>query len=217
MTAASLPPVVAVVGPSGSGKTSLVERLVEALAAEGRRVATVKSIHHAIEPDDPATDTHRHRTAGAAATAGITPRHAFEIRRHDPGGSSLTPDARKRAALRETLDRFESAGYDLAIVEGFAEVAVPTVRLGDKGGGDETDGGGDETDGGSDETDGGGDETDGGGDETDGRGDAVAGETIADGDDSFDEVLAAVRAVDSSVSLGRPDAAEPNADDTRNT
>jgi len=192
-TDGQLPTVVGVAGPSGAGKTTLVERLVDAFAAEGRRVATAKSIHHAIEPDDPGTDTHRHRTAGAAATVGITPRQAFEISPHDaePAGDADAADAagdpgadggadaRKRAALRDAVARFAAADYDLVVVEGFAAVPIPTVLVGDA------------------------------------DREAVAGEVIAEGSDSFDAVREAVRAVDPPESLGRVDPAEPNATDTQ--
>lgn len=196
-----LPTVVGVAGPSGAGKTTLVERLVEAFAADGERVATVKSIHHAIEPDDPGTDTHRHRTAGAAATVGITPRHSFEISPHDPDGTdregggsdggdgsgegdgsdggtkrSGDVDARKRAALRDAVHRFAAAGHDLVVVEGFAAVPIPTVLAGDA------------------------------------DPESVAGEVIARGDEPFDAVREAVRDADPPESLGRP--GEPNVTDT---
>ncbi|TKX57152.1 molybdopterin-guanine dinucleotide biosynthesis protein MobB, partial [Halorubrum sp. SS7] len=172
-------------GPAARAAPSVAERLVDAFAAAGRRVATVKSIHHAIEPDEPGTDTHRHRTAGAAATVGITPRHAFEVRPHDRGESGDEgesgdggADARKRAALRDALDRFAAAGYDLVVVEGFAEVAVPTVLVGNA------------------------------------DPERVAGEVVADGDEPFDAVREAVRAVGPPESLGRAQAAEPTATDT---
>lgn len=128
---------VTVVGPSDAGKTTLVESLVERLS-EDDAVATVKSIHHRIEPDDPGTDTHRHRTAGADAVLGITPDHAFEVSPldADPRSSVIDPsmtrdDARKRRALHDALDRFAARGFDLVLIEGFADAPLPTIRVGD--------------------------------------------------------------------------------------
>ena len=57
--------VFGVVGWKNSGKTGLVVRLVEALAARGYCVSTVKHAHHAFEIDKPGKDSHRHRKAGA--------------------------------------------------------------------------------------------------------------------------------------------------------
>lgn len=122
--------VVRVGGPSDAGKTTLVERLVGELG-DDRAVATIKSIHHDIEPDESGTDTHRHRTAGADAAVGITPSFAFEVTPHGHGTHS-DPDAAKRTALFDALARFGDRGFEVAIVEGFTGVALPTVHLGDR-------------------------------------------------------------------------------------
>ena len=125
-TAPDRPVVVSVAGPSGAGKTTLVESLCEAFPE--RRVATVKSIHHDIEPDTPGTDTHRHRTAGADRVVGVTPSLTFEIARGGKGTDRSPED--EAAALRRVLERLAPA-HDLVVIEGFADVAVPTIRVGD--------------------------------------------------------------------------------------
>ncbi|CCQ36319.1 molybdopterin-guanine dinucleotide biosynthesis adapter protein MobB [Natronomonas moolapensis 8.8.11] len=123
--ATDLPTVVSVAGPSGAGKTTLVESLCEAFA--DRRVATVKSIHHDIEPDTPGTDTHRHRTAGADRVVGVTPSLTFEVARGGKG-ADRTPPA-EAAALRRVLERL-APEHDLVVVEGFTDVQLPTIRVG---------------------------------------------------------------------------------------
>lgn len=122
---ADFPTVVAVAGPSGAGKTTLVESLCGAFA--DRRVATVKSIHHDIEPDTPGTDTHRHRTAGADRVVGVTPSLTFEVARGGKG-TDRTPNE-EAAALRRVLERL-APEYDLVVIEGFADVPLPTIRVG---------------------------------------------------------------------------------------
>ena len=130
---ADLPTVVSVVGPSGSGKTSLVEDLVAAL--DDRSVATIKSIHHDIEPDTPGTDTHRHRTAGADTAIGITPEFTFEVSRGGKGPDRDDTEA-ELAALGRTLDRLAERGFDVVLVEGFSAAPLPTIHVGE---GDRTD------------------------------------------------------------------------------
>lgn len=124
-SAADLPTVVAVAGPSGAGKTTLVESLCEALTE--RRVATIKSIHHDIEPDTPGADTHRHRTAGADRVVGVTPSLTFEVARGGKG-TDRTPES-EAAALRRVLERLASE-YDVVVIEGFSDVPLPTIRVG---------------------------------------------------------------------------------------
>ena len=124
---ADRPAVVALVGTSDAGKTSLVEALVGAF--EDRSVATIKSIHHDIEPDTPGTDTHRHRSAGADAVVGVTPRLTFEIARGGKGPDREADD--EIAALRRILARLSDRGIDLVLVEGFSAAALPTIHVGE--------------------------------------------------------------------------------------
>lgn len=121
--------VVRVTGPSDAGKTTLVERLIAELRGE-RTVGTVKSIHHEIEPDTPGTDTHRHRTAGAASVVGITPTLSFEVSPIGDTPGVGDADAIKRDALYATLRRFADRDYDLVLLEGFSGTPFPTIRFG---------------------------------------------------------------------------------------
>lgn len=114
---------VGIVGRSDAGKTTLVEAIVPELDG---RVATVKSIHHAVEIDDPGTDTYRHRLAGAEKVVGVTPELTFAI---EPMGK----DARDTAwqALRRVLLGLEGDGFDIVVVEGFTTSPLPKVVVGD--------------------------------------------------------------------------------------
>ncbi|AUX09115.1 molybdopterin-guanine dinucleotide biosynthesis adapter protein [Halalkaliarchaeum desulfuricum] len=119
--------VLQVVGPSDTGKTTLLERLVEQFGERtDGRIATVKAIHHDVEPDTPGEDTHRHRTAGADTAIGITPSLSFRI---TPGGKG-DDDV---AALESVLADLERDGYDVALVEGFTAAGLPAVVLGTAG------------------------------------------------------------------------------------
>jgi molybdopterin-guanine dinucleotide biosynthesis protein B len=93
----------------------------------------VKSIHHDIEPDDPGTDTHRHREAGADTVVGVTPSHTFEVTAEGKGEPSGESDAAsERAALARVLDRLSARDHDVVLVEGFSSVAVPTIVVGER-------------------------------------------------------------------------------------
>ncbi|MBX0293361.1 molybdopterin synthase [Haloarcula nitratireducens] len=115
--------VLRVVGPSDAGKTTLVERLTERLAEEGR-VATVKHIDCDPDVDTEGKDTARHRAAGAEETYGVTSDGSWFA----TGGERSLPDL---------LDGF-APEYDYALVEGYGDAALPTVVLGGEGG-DEAD------------------------------------------------------------------------------
>lgn len=122
------PIVVSVVGPSDAGKTSLIEALVGTF--DDRRVGTIKSIHHDIEPDTPGADTHRHRTAGADAVIGVTPEFTFEISRGGKGSDRGDIDE-QLAALRRSIERLAARGFDIVLVEGFSAAPIPSIRVGE--------------------------------------------------------------------------------------
>lgn len=63
------PRVFAVCGLKDSGKTTLICRLVEELAGQGRRVAVIKHDGHDFQCDIPGTDTYCFDQAGACGTA----------------------------------------------------------------------------------------------------------------------------------------------------
>lgn len=58
--------LMGITGHKNAGKTTLTAALVTELTARGLTVSTLKHTHHAVDLEQPGTDTHRHRTAGAA-------------------------------------------------------------------------------------------------------------------------------------------------------
>jgi molybdopterin-guanine dinucleotide biosynthesis protein B len=62
-----------IVGRQNHGKTTLIVDLVEEYARRGIAVGTIKHSSHAHELDTPGKDSYRHRQAGAAPAAVVTP------------------------------------------------------------------------------------------------------------------------------------------------
>ena len=62
-----------VTGWKNNGKTGLMERLVAEFTARGLTVSTLKHAHHATDVDQPGTDSHRHRVAGASEVVLASP------------------------------------------------------------------------------------------------------------------------------------------------
>jgi molybdopterin synthase catalytic subunit len=110
--------VLSIVGHSGTGKTTLIERLTERFSEQGR-VGTVKHIDCKPDFDTDGKDTARHRDAGAVQTYGIG--ETEWIAAGDP--SELNVD--------DALERL-SERCDYALVEGYTDLALPTVALGDR-------------------------------------------------------------------------------------
>lgn len=97
-----------VVGWKNAGKTTLVERLVAEISARGLSVSTVKHAHHGFDVDHEATDSWRHRAAGAAQVLISSPRRwalMSELRGAD------------EPSLERLLARLDPV--DLVLIEGF--------------------------------------------------------------------------------------------------
>ncbi|MFC4596742.1 molybdopterin-guanine dinucleotide biosynthesis protein B [Cohnella hongkongensis] len=108
--------IIQIVGYKNSGKTTLACELVRRLAAEGRKVGTLKRDAHQFEPEPPGTDTWKHRQAGAAVTAiASSSRTAWVLERGTP--------------VEELVSRMGAHGLDDLIVEGFKTAAYPKVAL----------------------------------------------------------------------------------------
>ena len=111
------PPHVHIVGRRNHGKTTLVVDLVRALTARGLRVATVKHSSHAHEPDTPGKDSHRHRAAGAAVAAFVTP---DVVAVYLPRTTGDDPNTRLAPLF---------ADCDLVLVEGHKDSPGPKIEV----------------------------------------------------------------------------------------
>ena len=111
-------PLVGIAGWKNSGKTTLVERLVAHFALQGLDVATIKHAHHAFKIDDDATDSGRHRRAGARQVAVASQRRWAIIREL---GKATEPSL---TDIIEELDR-----CDLIIIEGYKSAPIPKIEV----------------------------------------------------------------------------------------
>jgi molybdopterin-guanine dinucleotide biosynthesis protein B len=110
-------PVIGIAGWKKSGKTTLVERLVTEFARRDLKVSTVKHAHHEFQIDDGATDSARHRRAGAAQVAIVSSnRWAVVTELRD------TPEP----SLQDVLHKLEPC--DLVLVEGYKAAPIPKIE-----------------------------------------------------------------------------------------
>jgi len=108
--------IISIVGHSNSGKTTLISGLIPELAKISR-VAAVKHLgHHSIELPK-GKDTTIHFEAGALCGAGID--------------SEKTVLTLRGTDLFTVLDFYAFMGYDYVVIEGFKELGVRCVVLGD--------------------------------------------------------------------------------------
>lgn len=113
------PPVVAIYGASNSGKTELVANLVNDFVEEGLEICTVKHSPGEFSLDEEGKDTWRHRQAGSRLTVLST----------DIETAFLVPEEMKLEEIGEIVDGF--GDYDLVIAEGYKDVEVPKIAVGE--------------------------------------------------------------------------------------
>jgi molybdopterin-guanine dinucleotide biosynthesis protein B len=111
-------PIVGIVGWKRSGKTTLVERLIAEFTGRGLKVVSVKHAHHDFQIDDAATDSARHRRAGAAQVAIVSSRRWAIV---TDLGDSTEP------TLGEIVARLDPC--DLIIVEGYKRASIPKIEV----------------------------------------------------------------------------------------
>jgi molybdopterin-guanine dinucleotide biosynthesis protein B len=109
--------IYGVTGWKNAGKTGLMERLVTEFCARGLTVSTLKHAHHSTDVDQPGTDSHRHREAGAS-----------EVLLASPNRVAIMQELRgaTEPSFPELLARMRPV--DLVLVEGFKREAHPKIE-----------------------------------------------------------------------------------------
>lgn len=109
--------IYGVTGWKNNGKTGLMERLVTEFCARGFTVSTIKHAHHATDVDQPGTDSHRHRQAGAS-----------EVVLASAGRVAIMQELRgaPEPPLAELLARL--LPVDLVLVEGYKRELHPKIE-----------------------------------------------------------------------------------------
>ncbi|WP_170469082.1 molybdopterin-guanine dinucleotide biosynthesis protein B [Ruegeria arenilitoris] len=109
--------VYGVTGWKNAGKTGLMERLVTEITARGFTVSTVKHAHHAVDVDQPGTDSYRHREAGASEVLLASGKRVAVMQ--ELRGAPEPP-------LADLLTRLSPV--DLVLIEGFKRENHPKVE-----------------------------------------------------------------------------------------
>ncbi|EEE38010.1 molybdopterin-guanine dinucleotide biosynthesis protein B [Rhodobacteraceae bacterium KLH11] len=106
-----------VTGWKNAGKTGLMERLVAEITGRGFTVSTIKHAHHGVDVDQPGTDSHRHRVAGASEVV-LASAQRVAVMQELRGAPEPT--------LQALLARLSPV--DLVLIEGFKREAHPKVE-----------------------------------------------------------------------------------------
>jgi molybdopterin-guanine dinucleotide biosynthesis protein B len=110
-------PVIGIAGWKKSGKTTLAVRLIAEFTRRGLKVATVKHAHHDFQIDDAATDSARHRRAGASQVAVVSAKRWAVISELE---GAPEPDLAEMISWLGTCD--------LIIVEGYKSAPIPKIE-----------------------------------------------------------------------------------------
>ncbi|MBO9445645.1 molybdopterin-guanine dinucleotide biosynthesis protein B [Ruegeria sp. R14_0] len=109
--------IYGVTGWKNAGKTGLMERLVTEITGRGFTVSTVKHAHHAVDVDQPGTDSYRHREAGATEVLLASGKRVAVMQ--ELRGAPEPP-------LAELLTRLSPV--DLVLIEGYKRESHPKVE-----------------------------------------------------------------------------------------
>lgn len=109
---------IGIVGWKNCGKTTLAAALITELSQRGLRVSSIKHAHHAVDVDQPGTDSHRHRQAGAGEVILA-------------GGQRVAIMQELRGAAEPTLDELIARlnPCDWVVIEGYKSGEHPKVEV----------------------------------------------------------------------------------------
>ncbi len=109
--------VFGITGWKNTGKTGLTERLVTEFTKRGFVASTLKHAHHSVDVDQPKTDSHRHRMAGAhQVLLASENRWALMTEHRD------TPEPTLEHLLKQM------APVDIVLIEGFKRARHPKIE-----------------------------------------------------------------------------------------
>lgn len=106
-----------ITGWKNTGKTGLTTRLVTEFTARGLSVSTLKHAHHAVDVDQPGTDSFRHREAGANQVL-LASANRWALMTEHRGA--------EEPELGDLLSQL--APVDIVLVEGFKRARHPKIE-----------------------------------------------------------------------------------------
>lgn len=109
--------IYGITGWKNCGKTGLMERLVTEFTERGLTVSTIKHAHHSTDVDQPGTDSHRHRMAGASEVI-LASTHRIALMQELRGAAE--------PSLSSLLARLSPV--DLVLVEGYKREDHPKIE-----------------------------------------------------------------------------------------
>ena len=110
--------ILGIAGWKNSGKTTLISSLITELTNRNIRISTLKHAHHDFDIDQPGTDSHKHRKAGAKEVLIVSSRRWALIHEETEVNK---PD------LTTMLGKLEDT--DLVLVEGFKSLSFPKLEI----------------------------------------------------------------------------------------
>ena len=115
----SVPAIFGFYGSSNTGKTTLIVKIIEKLAKEGYKVATIKKTDKKIGIDKKEKDTWKHGQAGAKLVVFSSPCETDFI-------------VKENMKTKDIIQNISEMGcHDAILVEGAHDSSIPKIRLGD--------------------------------------------------------------------------------------